>query len=156
LFCAAIPSKDSQLINNKQTTNNQLLSSNLSNCISKMTKLYYTPTSCGAASFIAAFVAGVHIDTETVDLGTHKTHTGADYYAINPKGNVPGLVLDNGVVLNEGAAVLQYIGDQVCTPFRRLPIAPRSFLTCCHLPFFCVTTTSPVGSWHRHCGLGIH
>ncbi len=37
---------------------------------------------------------------------------GGDYYAINPKGNVPALVLPGGVLLNEGAAVLQYIADQ--------------------------------------------
>jgi glutathione S-transferase len=78
-----------------------------------MTKLYYTSTSCGAASFIAAFVAGVHIAVETVDLQTHLTASGADFYKINPKGNVPALVLDDGTVLNEGAAVLQYIADQV-------------------------------------------
>jgi glutathione S-transferase len=78
-----------------------------------MTKLYYTSTSCGAASFIAAFVAGVHLDLETVDLKTHLTASGADFYKINPKGNVPALVLDDGTVLNEGAAVLQYIADQV-------------------------------------------
>ncbi len=77
-----------------------------------MTKLYYTPTSCGAASFIAAFSAGVQLDAEQVDLRTHKTTSGADYYAINPKGNVPGLVLQDGTVLNEGAAVLQWIADQ--------------------------------------------
>ena len=78
-----------------------------------MTKLYYTPTSCGAASFIAAVAAGIHIDTEVVDIGTHKTASGEDYYKINPKGNVPGLVLDDGTVLNEGSAVLQWIADQV-------------------------------------------
>jgi len=77
-----------------------------------MTKLYYTSTSCGAASFIAARVAGVTIDVEQVDIGTHVTASGADYYSINPKGNVPCLVLDDGTVLNEGAAVLQYIADQ--------------------------------------------
>lgn len=77
-----------------------------------MPKLYYTTTSCGAASFIAALAAGVNLQTEQVDLGTHKTSSGADYYAINPKGNVPGLVLDDGTVLNEGAAVLQWIADQ--------------------------------------------
>ena len=77
-----------------------------------MPKLYYTTTSCGAASFIAAAVAGVNLQTEQVDLGTHKTASGADYYAINPKGNVPGLVLDDGTLLNEGAAVLQWIADQ--------------------------------------------
>ena len=78
-----------------------------------MTKLYYTPTSCGAASFIAAVAAGIHIDAEVVDISTHKTASGEDYYKINPKGNVPGLVLDDGTVLNEGAAVLQWIADQV-------------------------------------------
>ena len=78
-----------------------------------MTKLYYTPTSCGAASFIAAVAAGIPIDAEGVDIGTHKTASGEDYYKINPKGNVPALVLDDGTVLNEGAAVLQWIADQV-------------------------------------------
>ena len=78
-----------------------------------MTKLYYTTTSCGAASFIAAVAGGVKIDVEQVDIKTHVTDSGNDYYAINPKGNVPCLVLDDGTVLNEGAAVLQYIADQV-------------------------------------------
>jgi hypothetical protein len=77
-----------------------------------MPKLYYTPTSCGAASFIVAHTAGLALACETVDLGTHKTASGADYYAINAKGNVPALVLDDGTVLNEGAAVLQWLGDQ--------------------------------------------
>ena len=77
-----------------------------------MPKLYYTPTSCGAASFIAAHTAGVALECETVDLRAHKTASGADFYAINPKGNVPGLVLDDGTVLNEGSAVLQWIADQ--------------------------------------------
>lgn len=77
-----------------------------------MVKLYYTPTSCGAASFIAAFMAGVNIETEQVDIRNHKTRDGGDYYSINPKGNVPCLILDDGTMLNEGAAVLQYIADQ--------------------------------------------
>ena len=37
---------------------------------------------------------------------------GADFYAINPKGNVPALKFANGVLLNEGSAILQYIADQ--------------------------------------------
>jgi len=77
-----------------------------------MPKLYYTATSCGAASFIAAFTAGLALECETVDLGTHKTASGADFYQINPKGNVPTIVLDDGTVLNEGAATLAWIGDQ--------------------------------------------
>jgi len=75
-------------------------------------KLYYTSTSCGAASFIAAFTAGVNIQTEQVDIKTHKLANGTDFHTINPKGNVPALVLEDGTVLNEGAAVLQWIADQ--------------------------------------------
>ena len=76
-----------------------------------MPKLYYTPTSCGAASFIAAFTAGISVECEQVNLQTHKTMSGGDLMQINPKGNVPTLVLENGVVLNENLAVLQYIAD---------------------------------------------
>jgi len=86
-----------------------------------MTKLYYTATSCGAASFISAFTANVNLETEQVDIGTHKTASGVDFYTINPKGNVPALVLDDGTVLNENGAILQYIADLVsrpsCEPF---------------------------------------
>ncbi len=78
-----------------------------------MTKLFYTATSCGVASFIAAFTANLNIQTEQVDLQTHLTASGVDFYTINPKGNVPALVLDDGTVLNENSAVLQYIADQV-------------------------------------------
>lgn len=78
-----------------------------------MVKLYYTPTSCGAASFIAALAAQVPLSTEQVDIREHKTSSGADFYQINPKGNVPALVLDDGTVLNENVAVLQYIADLV-------------------------------------------
>eukprot|EP01034_Spumella_vulgaris_P035357 gene35357-biopygen30085 len=76
-----------------------------------MTKLYYTSTSCGAASFIAAFTAGLTIEAEQVNIGTHVTASGADFYAINPKGNVPALILDDGTILNENTAILQYIAD---------------------------------------------
>jgi glutathione S-transferase len=78
-----------------------------------MATLYYTPTSCGAASFIAAVAAGVHINVDQIAFATHTTNSGADFYKINPKGNVPCVVLEDGTVLNEGAAILQYIADQV-------------------------------------------
>jgi len=75
-------------------------------------KLYYTSTSCGVASFIAAQIAGLKIETEQVDLATHKTASGVDFYTVNPKGNVPTLVLSDGTILNENVAVLQFIADQ--------------------------------------------
>lgn len=76
-------------------------------------KLYYSADSCGAASFISAYKAGLKgLQLEQVDIFTHLTSTGKDFYSINPKGNVPTLVLADGTVLNEGAAVLQFIADQ--------------------------------------------
>lgn len=76
-----------------------------------MAKLYYTSTSCGAASFISAFTAGISLPAEQVNIQTHKTASGQDYYNINPKGNVPTLILEDGTILNENIAVLQYIAD---------------------------------------------
>jgi len=78
-----------------------------------MPKLYYTPTSCGAASFISMVAAGLELDVEQVHLDCHKTATDADFFTINPKGNVPCLVFDDGTILNENVSVLQYIADMV-------------------------------------------
>jgi len=77
-----------------------------------MVKLYYTSTSCGGANFISAFAAGLSIECEAVDLRTHKTASGVDFYQINPKGNVPTIVLDDGTLLFENSATLQWISDQ--------------------------------------------
>ena len=76
-------------------------------------KLYYTTSSCGASNFIAAYYAGVNIECEQVDLKTHLTASGLDFYKINPKGNVPTIVTKDGLVLNENAAALQFIADLV-------------------------------------------
>ena len=57
------------------------------------------------------FTAGITLQSEQVNIQTHKTASDADFYSINPKGNVPALVLDDGTLLNENAAVLQYIAD---------------------------------------------
>ena len=85
------------------------LSSQLRKLIAaKMPKLYYTPTSCGAANFISAYVAGVKMDCEQVSLADHKTASGVDFYTINPKGNVPTIV-DGDLVLNENSATLQFM-----------------------------------------------
>ena len=87
-------------------------------------KLYYSPVSCGAASFIAAEYAGLKFDSDVVDLKAHKTSSGQDFYQINPKGNVPALVTSKGL-LSEGPAVLQFIADQA--PESKLAPAFGSF-----------------------------
>lgn len=74
-------------------------------------KLYYSPASCGAASFIAATYTGLQFDSEVVDLKSHKTASGQDFYQVNHKGNVPALATPKGL-LSEGPAVLQFIADQ--------------------------------------------
>ena len=61
----------------------------------------------------AGLIGSGKLETEEVSIRTHKTASGADFYAINPKGNVPALVLADGTLLNEGAASLQWIADQV-------------------------------------------
>lgn len=74
-------------------------------------KLYYTPTSCGAANFIVATLGELKFDSEQVDLGTHKTQSGVDFYTVNPHGNVPTIVLPDGRVFNENIATLTYLAD---------------------------------------------
>ncbi|MBK7251929.1 MAG: glutathione transferase GstA [Gammaproteobacteria bacterium] len=74
-------------------------------------KLYYSPGACSLAAHIALREAAVTFDAIKVGRDK-KTSDGADYNAINPKGYVPALVLDDGQVLTEGPAILQYIADR--------------------------------------------
>jgi glutathione S-transferase len=75
-------------------------------------KLYYAPGACSLAAHISAREAGVPLELEKVDLGAKKTAGGEDFLAINPKGYVPAVKLDDGSILTEVAAVLQYLGDR--------------------------------------------
>jgi glutathione S-transferase len=75
-------------------------------------KLYYAPGTCALAPHIAAREAGIDLALEKVDLKAKKTASGRDYLAINPKGYVPALELDDGSILTEGPAILQYLADR--------------------------------------------
>lgn len=77
-----------------------------------MFKLYYTDGTSGAANFIAACLAELDFESEQVDLATKKTASGADFYQVNPKGNVPTIVLPDGSYLNENVATLTFISEQ--------------------------------------------
>ena len=75
-------------------------------------KLYYSPSACSLAANISLREAGIAFDAVQVDLRSKKTASGENFLAINPKGYVPALQLDDGQVLTENVAVLAYIGDR--------------------------------------------
>jgi glutathione S-transferase len=74
-------------------------------------KLYFSPGACSLAPHIVAAEAGLALTLEKVDTGRHQTAGGVDYYTINPKGQVPLLVLEDGSTLSEGPVIAQYLAD---------------------------------------------
>src|SRR5262245_32559162 len=75
-------------------------------------KLYFSPGACSLSPHIVLREAGIQADLEQVDLKTKRTKSNADFTAVNPKGHVPALVLDDGQVLTEGPAIVQYLADR--------------------------------------------
>ncbi|MGL4269493.1 MAG: glutathione transferase GstA [Plesiomonas sp.] len=75
-------------------------------------KLFYTPGACSLSPHIVLNELGLPYSVEKVDLKTKQTELGADFRHINPKGQVPALQLEDGGVLTEGVAILQYLADQ--------------------------------------------
>ena len=80
----------------------------------KMATLYFSPGSCGAATYISAKAGNVSFkDTVVVDIMKHQIlKNGEDFYKINPKGNVPAVVLEDGSLLNENCGTLFWVGKQ--------------------------------------------
>jgi glutathione S-transferase len=74
-------------------------------------KLYYFTGACALSPHIVALEAGVAVTMVKIDSKTKKTESGADYLAVNSKGAVPALQLDDGRVLTEGPAIVQYLAD---------------------------------------------
>lgn len=74
-------------------------------------ELYFAPMACSLASRIALYESDQSASFHQVVLGTKMLSTGENYLDINPKGQVPALRLDDGTILTEGPAVLQYVAD---------------------------------------------
>jgi glutathione S-transferase len=72
-----------------------------------MLKLYYAPRTCAIASYIALEEAGAEYEAICVDFKANQQQS-PDYLAINPKGRVPALVTDRGVI-TETPAILTYV-----------------------------------------------
>jgi len=75
-------------------------------------KLYYSPGACSLSPHIVLREAGIEPTLVPVDLGAHKYGNGKDFHEINPKGYVPVLETDDGEILTEGPAIVQYIADR--------------------------------------------
>jgi glutathione S-transferase len=81
-------------------------------------KLYYSPGACSLSPHIVLREGGFDFHLERVDLKTGQTETGRQYKTVNPLGYVPALELDDGEVLTEVPAIVQYLADRV--PEKRL------------------------------------
>ncbi|MFA6070594.1 glutathione S-transferase [Janthinobacterium lividum] len=76
-------------------------------------KLYYATGTCSLSPHIVAIEAGIALELERVDIRKipRVTETGADYAQVNPNLYVPALALDDGTILLEGTAIVQYLAD---------------------------------------------
>ncbi len=75
-------------------------------------KLYFSPGACSLSPHIALREADLPFTLEKVDMQSKTDASGHDFGRINGKGYVPALELDDGQVLTEGPAIIQYIADQ--------------------------------------------
>jgi glutathione S-transferase len=75
-------------------------------------KLYYAPGACSLSPHIVAREAGIPIELKKVDLKAKLVDGSADYLKTNGKGYVPAVELDDGSLLTEGPAIVQYMADQ--------------------------------------------
>lgn len=75
-------------------------------------KLYFSPGACSQAPHIVLREAGLPFELEKVDLASHRTAAGADYFGVSSKGQVPLLQLDDGALLSEGPIICQYVADR--------------------------------------------
>lgn len=74
-------------------------------------KLYFAPMTCSLAPHIVLRELALPFELIRVNNQTKRTADGRDFREINPKGYVAALMLDNGEVLTEGPAILQYLAD---------------------------------------------
>jgi glutathione S-transferase len=114
-----------------------------------MLKLYYSPGSCALASHIALEEAGAAYTAERVDFKRNQ-QTSPEYLAVNPKGRVPVLVTDRGI-LTETPAILAFVAQS----FRQAKLAPfDDAFALAQLQAFNSYLCSTVHVAHAHRGRG--
>ncbi len=75
-------------------------------------KLYYAPGACSLSPHIVSRELGIPVELKKVNTKDKTVEGGGDYRQVNPRGYVPALVLDNGEILTEGPAIVQYLADR--------------------------------------------
>jgi len=85
-------------------------------------ELYFAPLACSLATRIALYEAGAEAEFTRVDTKTKRVADGSDFFAVNAMGQVPVLRTDDGELLTENPAVLQYVADR----YPRSGLAPQS------------------------------
>lgn len=75
-------------------------------------KLYYAPFACSLAAHITCREAGLAVTLARTELSTKRVEGGEDLFQVNPMGQVPTLLTDDGLVLTENGAVLAYLADR--------------------------------------------
>jgi glutathione S-transferase len=86
--------------------------------------LYFAPLACSLATRIALYEAGADAQYTYVDMKTKRLADGSDFFDVTPMGQVVVLRTDDGVLLTENAAVLQYVADR----FPAAKLAPAAGL----------------------------
>jgi glutathione S-transferase len=83
-----------------------------------MLTLYYAPGTCALATHLALEYSGADYEAKRIDFKAEQQRQ-PEFLRINPKGRVPALVTDRGV-LTENTALLQYVAQS----FPQASLAP--------------------------------
>jgi glutathione S-transferase len=75
-------------------------------------KLYFAPGACSLSPHIVSRELGIPVELKKVNTKDKTIEGGGDYWKVNARGYVPALELDNGQILTEGPAIVQYLADQ--------------------------------------------
>jgi len=75
-------------------------------------KLYFSPLAWPLATRIACYEGGIEAQYLLTDTKARRVADGRDFLAINPLGQVPVLEMDDGELLTENTAVLQYVAER--------------------------------------------
>ncbi|WP_306030172.1 glutathione S-transferase N-terminal domain-containing protein [Stappia sp. MMSF_3263] len=74
-------------------------------------KLFYYPGACSLADHIALIEAGLAYRLVGIDR-EKRTEDGRDFLALNPKGYIPTIEMDDGTILTENQVILTYIAEE--------------------------------------------